>query len=119
MVRVRFPARLKPERLELTPPVPVPRQLLDRLRSETRPPDLEAVATADSVVFPDIEFPVAAEGPVFTGEEKRGEVATDTLDRRYDFFESASELPSFPTWLSWMQSAGNVPSSLSIRIRES
>lgn len=96
VVRVRFPARVKAERFELTPPIPVPRQLLDRLRSETRPPDLETVASTDSVVFPDIEIPVAAEGPVFTGEEKRGEVAADTLERRFDHREGMPEFPTVP-----------------------
>ena len=91
VVRVRFPVRVKPERFELTPPVPVPRQLLDRLRSETRPPDLETVASADSVVFPDIEIPMV-EGPAFREEEKREAVAADTLDRSFDFRESMPEL---------------------------
>ena len=96
LVRVRFPARVKPERFELTPPVPVPRQLLDRLRSEARPPDLETVASTDSVVVPETEIPMPVEGRAFAEEEKPRVVSTDTLDRRYDFFESSSELPSFP-----------------------
>ena len=96
MVRVRFPARVKPERFELTPPVPVPRQLLDRLRSEARPPDLETVASTDSVVVPETEIPMPVEEGAFAEEVKPRVVSTDTLDRRYDLFESASELPSFP-----------------------
>ena len=91
VVRVRFPARVKLERFELTPPVPVPRQLLDRLRSETRPPDLETVASADSVVFPDIEIPMV-EGRAFREEDKREAVAADTLDRSFDLRESMPEL---------------------------
>ena len=56
-----------------------------------RPPDLETVASADSVVFPDIEIPMV-EGRAFREEEKRREVSTDTLDRGFDFPESVSEI---------------------------
>ena len=94
--RVRVPARkMEIERLRPRPPIPVPHQLLERLRAEEDLSDLEMDPGMDKVApLPEMEVPQLDEGIILAKKEWRRSAAEgDTLDARLSLLEHVTELP--------------------------
>ena len=94
--RVRLPVRrMEIERLKSRPPIPVPHQLLERLRAAEGPPDLEIEpAIGEAASLPEVEIPLVDEGlPLAEKEKKPSAVERDTLDASLGHLEQVGELP--------------------------
>lgn len=94
--RVQLPVRrMEIERLKSRPPIPVPHQLLERLRAAEGPPDLEIeLAMGEEVSLPEVEIPLVDEGLPLVGKEKKpSAVERDTLDASLGHLEQVGELP--------------------------
>ena len=94
--RVRLPVRrMEIERLKSRPPIPVPHQLLERLRAAEGPLDLEIEpATGEEVSLPEVEIPLADEGFSLVEKEKKpSAVERDPLDESLGHLEQVGELP--------------------------
>ena len=94
--RVRVPVRkMEIERLRPRPPIPVPHQLLERLRAEKDLSDLEMDPGMEEVApLPEMEIPHLDEGIILAKKEWRRSVGEgDTLDARLSLLEHVTELP--------------------------
>ena len=94
--RVRVPVRkMEIERLKPRPPIPVPHQLLERLRAEEYMSDLEMDPGMDEVApLPELEIPQLDEGIILAKKEWRRRAGEgDTLDARLSLLEHVTELP--------------------------